>query len=106
MPVVLLDNTIDTNPPSFNNIRFLEADVPSQPLSINYLKKIKESIDIPDSGNILEPGIDNSSSADILAIRSVPDYLNIPPFPVPAFKKPAPQPIIKHKLAILHPSTY
>ena len=105
-PCVLMENTLDTCPPTFNNMRFLEADVPSQPLSITYLKRIKDGLDIPDSGNILEPGIDHCPAMDISGIRSSPDELKVTSFPLPPFNKPQPQPIIKHKLAILHPSTY
>jgi hypothetical protein len=102
IPAELIPGTIDSNPPSYGNISLLRADVPTQPLGPEVLKRIKDSLNGIVDGNILQPGVDLCPIRDFINIKSLPDDFSR--IPGVLRDKPKPQPIIRGKLAILHPN--
>ena len=99
----MISGTLDPNPPSFSSVSFLKADLPPQPIGLDVLKRIKDTFQSQVNGNILQPGTDNSPFRDFTSIKNyTDDFGNVPGVLI---DKPRPQPVIRHKLAILHPNT-
>ncbi len=83
---------------------FLKADIPPQVLGLDVLKRIKDSIVGEVDGNVLQGGVDYAPTRDFTHIKSAPDsFVSIP---LPLSEPPRPPPVIRQKLAVLHPSTF
>jgi hypothetical protein len=104
IPVDLLTDTIDSNPPTLANLAFLKADVPPQPMGLDVLKRIRDSLLAEVDGNILQSGLDYAPTKDFQQIKSLPDDFTAVPLALRDIPKY--DPIIRQKLAILHPNTF